>query len=170
MDTEQISDIFNYLQNKIAVHKGLSVFAKERSKFEGWLKVELTNYFAENGYSVIPEKEHIDIVVNNRIAIELKTVNTSYKGNESELKNKTRPITLNIEEIIKDIRSLKNNSYSEKYVLFIVFPLDLKKHESKWNIHLIKINDKLPNKKLESQEIEFENKLKGVIYIGDCSK
>lgn len=33
--------IFNEIKPKLENNQGLSIFAKERAKFEGWLKVEL---------------------------------------------------------------------------------------------------------------------------------
>ena len=39
--------IFQKLPNLIQQYSGLAVFARERAKFEGWLKVELCNILAE---------------------------------------------------------------------------------------------------------------------------
>jgi len=42
MEFEELSVlIFNEIKPKLETHLGLSLFAKERAKFEGWLKVEL---------------------------------------------------------------------------------------------------------------------------------
>ena len=82
--------IFQELKLKLEKHNGLAVFAKERSKFEGWLKVELCDSFLKYFKDVCPEKESVDISF-GKWGIELKTLNTNltYVG----VVSKTRPIT-----------------------------------------------------------------------------
>ena len=67
-----ISDnIIHDLEN----NEGLIIFAKNRSKFEGWFKVKiyeiLSKYFSID--KIIPEKDRIDIVFEDW-AIELKII------------------------------------------------------------------------------------------------
>ena len=99
---------FNRLQNillpelkkKIETHKGLTVFAKNRAQFEGWLKVELVDILQKHFPDVEPEKGFVDISFDNWL-IELKTINTNYKYPEA--RELIKPITDNIDGIIDDI-------------------------------------------------------------------
>lgn len=160
MEFEELSKlIFTMLKPKLENNKGLSVFARGRSKFEGWLKVELCDSLYKYFDDVIPEKGRIDITFANW-AIELKTVNTNYRVENVE--KKTRPITKNIKEVIKDIENLKSFCSFNSAVLFIVFPF---KHDKKeWKDHLQKIL--LLLKELKHQEFKFENGIPGIIYFG----
>jgi len=68
--------------------------------------------------------QNVDIVFDKDSALELKTVNTSYTCNG--VKNKIRPITLNVKQLEKDIdklRKLQNKDIKNKGILFVVFPL-----------------------------------------------
>jgi len=142
---------------RIRNKKALGVFASNRAKFEGWLKVEVIDILLERGVAV-PEKERIDIVFED-CAIELKTVNTNYKV--KEVLDKTKPVTKNIREILKDINKLKNSAFRLKTVLFVVFPLD---KEVKWKKHIAKIEDVV--EKIESVDFVFYNNIPGKIYFG----
>ena len=74
MEFEDLSNlIFNEIKPKLENNQGLSIFAKERAKFEGWLKVELCNSLSKYFKDVTPEKNRIDVTFENW-AIELKTV------------------------------------------------------------------------------------------------
>ncbi len=90
---------------KIQSHKGLEFFASNRNKFEGWMKVELCETLANSSNNIKPEKDRIDIVINDNFAIELKTINTNYRT--ENVKNKIRPITKNIDSVCSDIDKLK---------------------------------------------------------------
>lgn len=78
-------DIWNIIckdfKSKLENNKGLNHFAINRSKFEGWVKVELSDSLCSLADKIIPEKDNIDLVINDSIAIELKTTNTNYKTN-----------------------------------------------------------------------------------------
>ncbi|MBT3168671.1 MAG: hypothetical protein HN334_02250 [Candidatus Cloacimonetes bacterium] len=152
------------LKKKLTSNKGLFQFAKQRSKFEGWLKVELINILRLKNYDAKPEIDFIDICFENT-AIELKTINTNYKFKNVE--NKHRPITENVNGIIKDIEDLEKKSFENKFVIFIVFPCE--KSNEKWQIHLSKIESKLSELVLE--EFEFQDKIlaikiPAIIYYG----
>jgi len=67
--------IFAEIVPKIKNHQGLSIFARERAKFEGWLKVELCDSLLRCFQDVAPERDLIDITFDDW-AIQLKTVNT----------------------------------------------------------------------------------------------
>lgn len=161
MTFDKLWEIFNLeIPKKIEKHKGLNYFVFNRSKFEGWLKVEIIDILTNYTNDITPEKDRIDIVVEDW-AIELKTSNTNYRYENVE--NKTRPITKNVSSIIKDIKDLEHNiNYENKAVLFIIFPLDL--NNSSWEQHIQKIENKL--KELKSIEFNFENGVKSVLYFG----
>ena len=49
MDLNELEKIIvSGLKPKLESNKGLSIFARERSKFEGWLKVELIESFTKH--------------------------------------------------------------------------------------------------------------------------
>lgn len=157
---EKLAEIvFEEIIPKLENNSGVSIFAKERAKFEGWLKVELCESLSKYTPAITPEKDRIDITFDDW-AIELKTVNTNYRY--ENVKNKTRPITMNIQEVIDDIENLKTSDYAKKAILFIVFPVT---HIHKnWKIHLQKISILL--KDMKYKEFRFKNKIPGVIYFG----
>ncbi len=151
--------IFNRLKLKLENHRGLSIFARERSKFEGWLKVELCEILLKNFDNVNPEENRVDVCCGNW-KIELKTVNTNLKYKDTN--DKIRPITKNTQSVIEDIKKLKNQDNCNKSVLFIVFPA---KHENKhWLIQLERIKKHLA--KLQYREFNFTNGVPGIIYFG----
>ena len=151
--------IFEEIIPKLENNIGIAIFAKERAKFEGWLKVELCESLSKYFPTVVPEKDRIDITFDDW-AIELKTVNTNYRYENVE--NKTRPITMNIQGVIDDIEKLKSTDYTNKAVLFVVFPVT---HSHRyWRTHLHKISELL--KDIKYREFKFKNKVPGVIYFG----
>ncbi|ACM92395.1 putative ATP-dependent Lon protease [Nautilia profundicola AmH] len=161
MDFEKAWEVIkSNLIPRIRAKRSLALFATVRAKFEGWLKVEVADILCAYG-KVIPEKDLIDIVFENS-AIELKTVNTSYKY--LGVLNKTKPVTDNVKSVIDDIYKLKKSSYENKYVLFIVFPLDDNKY---WQKHLNKISQNL--EEFKESEIVFFNGIKGKLYFGKIS-
>ena len=151
--------IFQKIKPKLANSDGLSIFARERAKFEGWLKVELCDSLSRIFDDVSPEKNRIDVTFKNW-AIELKTVNTNYRFINVE--NKTRPITKNIQGVIDDIENLKSSGYVNKAVLFVVFPVTL--DNENWEDHLIKITSLLRETKYTS--FKFKSGIPGIIYFG----
>ncbi|WP_369017267.1 hypothetical protein QBE54_05835 [Thermatribacter velox] len=151
--------IFGEIIPKLEHNDGVAIFAKERAKFEGWLKVELCGGLSKYALTITPEKDRIDITFDDW-AIELKTVNTNYRYENT--KNKTRPITKNIQGVIEDIEKLKGTDYVKKAILFVVFPVT---HNHKyWKIHLQKISNLL--KDMEYKEFRFKNNVPGVVYFG----
>lgn len=159
MDFDELAElIFSEMIPKLENNLGISVFVKERAKFEGWLKVELCESLLKYFQDVIPERNRIDITFDNW-AIELKTVNTNYRF--KNVGYKTRPITMNIEGVINDIKKLEASlNYTNKAVLFVAFPA-IHNHKD-WQIHLKKI----PLKKMKFKEFKFKNRVPGVIYLG----
>ena len=152
--------IMKELRDKIENHKGLTIFAKNRAKFEGWLKVELVNILQKQCPDVEPEKELVDISFKDWL-IELKTVNTNYKY--KGVPYKTRPITENVKGVIEDIKQLRKKKSANKAVLFIVFPVD--QNSGYWQKHLEKIDSNLSA--CISETFKFNNSdIPGIIYLG----
>ena len=119
MDFQELSKlILPELKFKIESNKGLAIFAKERAKFEGWLKVTLCEILANQCEDVVPEKNWIDITFQDW-AIELKTVNTNIRY--KNVKNKHRPITKNVEGVIKDITKLSKTDYINNQYCLLFF-------------------------------------------------
>ena len=108
--------VFNELKPKLESNKGLAIFAKQRAKFEGWLKVELVRILSNYFDDISPENNRIDITFKDW-AIELKTVNTNIRY--KNVISKVRPITKNINDVISDIEKLKFTTYVNKGILFI---------------------------------------------------
>ena len=157
-------ELWNILEEevpkKIMQHKGLNFFIKNRSKFEGWFKVELCDILSKHTNNITPEKDRIDIVFDDW-ALELKTSNTNYRYKGVE--NKTRPVTKNITSIINDIVNLRNNkNYNKKAVVFIIFPLY--KTTKVWNKHISKIKNEL--QELKEKEFSFKNGTNAILYCG----
>ena len=123
------------LADTMKARKSIDIFASNRAKFEGWLKAETIEILSEYTSDVVPEKDRIDITFDDW-ALELKTCNTSYVY--LGVVNKTRPITMNVDGIIDDIKSLKKTRYKRRAVLFVAFPLEHDKRE--WQQHHAKIS------------------------------
>lgn len=103
---------------------------KQRAKFEGWLKFQLAHKLLEEDEKVEVERPyptngmlHADIYAKNAF-IELKTPNTNYRYEQCISCN--RPITKNITSIIEDINKLRSIEENEKYIAFVIFPIDQK--------------------------------------------
>lgn len=157
---EELAEIiFKEIIPKLENNVGVGIFAKQRAKFEGWLKVELCESLSKCFPAITPERDRIDITFDDW-AIELKTVNTNYRYENVE--NKTRPITKNIQGVIDDIKNLKSTDYAKKTILFIVFPAT-HSHRN-WKIHLQKFSGLL--KDMKYKEFRFKNDAPGVIYFG----
>ncbi len=160
MEFENLQELlFLNLEKVIKNHKSLGIFASNRSKFEGWLKVELIQIFKDHDCkNILPEKDRIDVTFDNW-ALELKTCNTNYRY--KGVVNKIRPITKNIQEIVNDIQSLKKTRYENKAIFFIAYPLEHKKNQ--WEQHIDKISKNV--KDLRYSEFHFKNGISGVMYM-----
>ena len=151
--------IFNEIKPKLENSQGLSIFAKERAKFEGWIKVELCDSLSKYFKDVAPERNRIDVTFENW-AIELKTVNTNIRY--KNVKNKTRPITKNTQGVINDIKKTKSNDYTNRAILFIVFPII---HSNKyWQVQLQRISKLL--REIKHVNFNFKDEIPGVVYFG----
>ena len=115
------SVLFHSLVERMGQHKGLAIFAKRRSKFEEWLKVEVVDILERAGYdNVLPEEDRIDVTFDG-CAMELKTCNTNYRY--KGVRKTIRPITKNVDEVINDLQALDSTDYNLKISLFVAFPL-----------------------------------------------
>lgn len=165
MDFEQLCGLmFEHLVPRLENSPALRIFAAERAKFEGWLKVELCNVLVEQSVrNLVPEKDRIDVTFDGW-AIKLKTVNTSYRY--PNVANKTCPITMNIQGVIDDIEQLQRTSLptsTHKAILFVVFPVMHDKPE--WQNHLHRIVTCV-GASIRHREFTFQNGVPGVMYCG----
>lgn len=150
--------LFVALKHSFENNQGLSIFAEERAKFEGWLKVELCEILSKE-VNVKPEKDRVDVSFDDW-GIEVKTINTNYRY--ANVKRKTRPITKNVQGIVDDIDKLKRKGPKNKAVCFVVFPVV---HDNRnWKMHLDKIITRLS--RLEHVQFDFNNGIPGVLYLG----
>lgn len=151
--------ITDQLVPKLESHRGLAVFARKRSKFEGWLKVELVSLLSEHFQDVAPEKDRFDLTFDDW-AVELKTTNTNYRFPNVE--NRSRPFTLNVQGVLLDILKLRQSSVKNKAVLFISFPA---RHENpNWQKKLRNIEEQLTV--LRYHEFSFFGGIPAVVYCG----
>lgn len=136
-----------------------------RSKFEGWLKVELANVLSHQHPDTEVEKyfkpKHIDISCSDCL-IELKTVNSSFSVGGCE--DKERPVKSSITSIIKDAdklqKILKNHpQYSAGFVAFVLFPISDKDYSS----HINKINDVVSENR--KSEVVCVDNFKVFLYV-----
>lgn len=132
-------NILNKLKKKIESSKGLSIFAKQESKFENWVQVELCGILSDYCKEVIPEKYmrdsscSYDIDFDSRIAIELKIFTNNGKSGSR-----------NVEGVIKDVKTLSrvpNNK--EKIEILVVFPTTDSKDMDRWGNYLNNIETKM---------------------------
>jgi len=151
--------VFQGLKPKLEEHSGLAIFARERSKFEGWLKVELCDVLVRHFEGVLPEVDWVDVTLPD-LAIELKTVNTNYRM--PGVVNKIRPITKNTDGVVKDIEKLRMSKFANNAVLFVAFPVD---HTNpNWQGQLSRISKNL--RELRHEAFQFKGGIPGVIYFG----
>ncbi len=160
MDFNELASYLSGIKPILENSVGLAVFAKERAKFESWLKVEVCGLLAKHCAQVIPEKQRVDVVA-DEWGIELKTVNTNIRYEGVQIKS--RPITKNTQGVINDINKLRQMNMQKKAVIFIVFPIE---HENKkWQVQLQRIKQELTT--LKMLPFTFNGGvIKGVIYLG----
>jgi len=114
------------------------IAVRQRAKFEGWLKFELTCALekAQSYSDVRVEESYLegsnkkaDIAFTfkgRKCYLQLKTCNTNWRVDSVEVR--TRPITENIERMIDDIRGMRNIEEPELGIaLMILFPVDINK-------------------------------------------
>lgn len=125
-------ELNNLIVSILEDNAGLVFIAiKQRAKFEGWLKFQLAHKLLEEDEKVEVERPyptngmlHADIYA-KKAFIELKTPNTNYRYEQCISCN--RPVTKNITSIIEDINKLRSIEENEKYIAFVIFPIDQNK-------------------------------------------
>ena len=133
--------LLNYLICSILKEHGcvVNIAMKQRSKFEGWLKLELAHrlseYFDNVELECLRDNSLVDVYAGGAL-IELKTPNTNYRADHVD--TKTRPITNNIDSIIKDINKLQglSNQSEPHYIAFVMFPID---SDGAYKVHVNRI-------------------------------
>ena len=121
MDFEELASlIFRGLKSKLEASPALAVFAKQRKRFEGWLKVEVCEALLDHSDNLTPEDRGIDVTFDDW-ALELKPVTTNYRF--AGVETKTKNITNTIADVIGDIEKLRSRSFANKAVLFVAYPL-----------------------------------------------
>lgn len=137
-------ELNNLIVSILEGNAGLVFIAiKQRAKFEGWLKFQLAHKLLEEDGKVEVErpyptngKLHADIYAKNAF-IELKTPNTNYRYKQCISCN--RPVTKNITSIIEDINKLRSIEDNEKYIAFVIFPIDQDK--KKYREYILRIEN-----------------------------
>lgn len=160
MTTKELFDITaDEIINRIQKSVGLTRFASRRAKFEGWLKVELIDILVRQNQNALPEIDRIDVSFDN-VGIELKTINTNIRY--PNVINATRPITNNVAGVIEDIENLRTKNFTDRFVVFIVFPIT--HNNQNWKQHLERITQNLTN--YIHRQFYFGDNIPGVIYYG----
>ena len=123
----------------------LAIPLRQRAKFEGWLKFELAYFLEKFGAENVEVesksfygKDRTDITFfwqNEPYSIELKTSNTSWKING--VNSNQRPISKNINSIIKDAKKLNKES---GIVAFVLFPIPT--NDTRWKLYIDRISEK----------------------------
>lgn len=106
----------------------LRIAIRQKAKFEGWLKFELAHYLEKHRFGPVVVESEVEtgngrsdvtfMLEGKKVSVELKTSNTNWKTNGVESKGK--PLTKNVDSIIKD--ALKHNSDS-CVIAFVLFPI-----------------------------------------------
>jgi len=160
MEYEQLAHtLLGDLKLRLENNPALSIFVKERKRFEGWIKVELCEILLKHFDDILPENEGIDVTF-DQWALELKPVATNYTY--PGVKTKTKNITNNVDDIIRDVAKLKARPHPNKAVLFVVFPVD---HANPgWRAHLNRISRHL--RQVKHENFRFVGDIPGVLYFG----
>jgi len=131
---DSVPHIVQVILKDITLHRRdvMSVAVPQRAKYEGWLKMEMAAALAlhedfkdvniEPSYP-LKGKADLSLRVDRTIwYLELKTSNTNWRARG--LANRTRPITLNISQIIADIAKLREKCPPAKgLMVFTLFPV-----------------------------------------------
>ncbi len=139
MDQVILKEISNIVKSNLQL---LKIAIRQKAKFEGWLKFELANRLENLGMESV-EVESRTYFSRNRADIsfindetyhrvELKTSNTNWKIDG--VSNNGRPITKNINSIIKDAKKLNS---TQGIVAFILFPIP--SADNRWKTYITRI-------------------------------
>jgi len=151
--TDVVARVRNSLKEILTCRRDVTMLAaKQKSKFEHWLKFELAAALSRD--IVVPRLEdpfpqssaRSDLsleVGGHKWYVELKTANTNWRAQGVE--EKTRPITMNISGIINDIHKLRDKCPPAKGIAaFVLFPVPTRiweQERSKLLYHLRRIED-----------------------------
>jgi len=151
--------VLNALKARLETNRGLAIFARERARFEAWMKVEVCASLSERFPDVVPEKDDIDITFEDW-AVELKSVNTNYKY--PNVTPKSKNITDTIQSVVDDMGRLERKGPKNQAVLFIAYPVehDHPAWQSELNRVLVMLTE------LRHESFSFLGEIPGVIYIG----
>lgn len=146
--------VLNQIANLVLDNRELLKIAmRQRAKFEGWLKFELALQLEKIGMENV-EVESSSGFGRNRAdisffhddsyySVELKTSNTNW--NIEGINSSSRPITKNINSVVRDAEKLNSKN---GVVAFILFPIP--KNDQRWKPYIQRISDKT------KIEIDFE--------------
>jgi len=120
----------------------MKIALRQKAKFEGWLKFELAAQLEKFGMKEIMVEgkaryyhDRTDITFTHDdypYSLELKTSNTNWKS--AGINNAARPITKNIQSIVKDAEKL-NSQYG--IVAFVLFPIPM--GDVRWEAYIERI-------------------------------
>ena len=164
MPPEELWDAISaHLVERLESKRALSNFARQRAKFEGWLKVELIDILNSYDLDALPEQDLIDIVFNGW-ALELKNVPTNYHF--EGVRNVIRPIHDSVNSILRDIQTLSDGieqNEGQAAVLFVVYPVQ--QDNARWQVHLNRIEEGLGHH-LFCRNFQFIGGIPGALYFG----
>jgi len=127
-------------------HDLLALALVQRSKFEGWLKMELAAMAMKEGVKALQLEvpilgssgDRADIgfeYKGNKYILELKTPNTNWRLNGVE--NRMRPITKNIKSVVEDTKKLEGSPVYG-IVAFALFPIPV--DDIRWKTYVERIS------------------------------
>ncbi len=139
--------IVDILQSHVPL---VALAVRQRTKFEGWLKLELACRAEKEGASSVMVEASFDegsgrsdiafYFDNIRYDLELKTPNTNWRV--PGVAKRTRPITKNVASIVQDARKLEGCS-GQGIVAFVLFPVP--QGDNRWRHYLQRISHELEN-------------------------
>lgn len=169
----------------------VSIAARQRAKFEGWLKFELAKtlrrYYSDtrveynvktsignvldNGEDELVDTHKLVDIFFANVLLELKTPNTNYSNPLCE--TRTRPITKNIESILDDVKKLRGilqlpnlPNPLRGFIAFVMFPIDSDDFErGKWQEHVKRIRENICEADEVKKIIKLDNQIPILIYV-----
>ena len=167
MDFAELSQLLlPDLGQTLATHKGASLLAAERTRFDQWLVVEAFAILGRAGLKPEPNKEKMDITL-GKWGIAVRSAVTNIPCEHA--KNKTSSIKKTIDGLVKDIWWLINpgpSSFKHRAILLVAFPAE---HDNDhWHSqHLKRLAGELT--RLERHDFAFSGGVPGVLYFGLCT-
>ena len=160
--------LFDGLKPTLESHRGAAALGRERTEFEGWLKIEACRVLEEHGLTVVPDDGKFDITFGDW-ALDIRTIPTNIPCAAAQTKKfKT---TTAIEALIKDIWRLTSPgravAASKRGVLFAVYPAE---HDNeRWqSMHLSRISTEVV--RLQHEPFAFAGGIPGLLYFALCAE